>query len=71
MTPSIFDVRVTVSSVQLFSAEPVSLAHTKEEDRNIVYMYGEKEEFNTNINGLILKWEELGGDGSSKEEGEG
>ena len=34
-------------------------------------MYGEKEEFNTNIHGLIVKWEELGGEGSSKEEGGG
>ena len=35
-----------------------------------MYMYN-KEEFNTNIHGLIVKWEEIGGEGGSVEGGEG
>ena len=34
-------------------------------------MYGKKEEFKTNIHGLIVKGEELGGEGSRKEGGGG
>ena len=51
----------TIPSVRLLTAEPVILAHTEEGEENtdIVYVYGQKETFNTNIHGLIVKWEEI------------
>ena len=36
-----------------------------------MYVYGQKEAFNTNIHGSIVQWEELGGEGGSMEGGEG
>ena len=58
----------TIPSVRLLTAESESLAQAKEGEDS-VYVYGQKEAFNTNIQGLIVKWEEIGGEGGSVGEG--
>ena len=41
------------------------------EARDIEYVYGMEESFNTNIQNLIVKWEGKGGEGGGVEGGEG
>ena len=41
------------------------------EVRDFEYVYGVEENFNTNIQNLIVKWEEKGGEGGGVEGGEG
>ena len=61
-------IQISVSSVPLYSKNNPDLAHTDggECSRDII-----REEFNTNVSGLIEKWEETGGGGSKLEVEEG
>ena len=68
------DILHTVPTVQLHNEKPEVLAQAKERVKEIDYenMYGMREGFNTNdIHGLIVKWEGMGGEGSSEEGGGG
>ena len=51
------DIMKTVHSIRLLNAISESLTHAEEEVKHSVYVYGMKEEFNTNIQNLIVKWD--------------
>ena len=66
---------MTILSIKLHQTSSSSLARAKGvvevKDIEYEYVYGKKESFNTNIQNLIVKWEERGGEGGGVEGGEG